>query len=526
MTTKTHLRAAIVLFAALILTAAAGPLSQTGQPAQTRQAPPEYKELVAASQLEDPAARLKEFERLKTAYPNSQFIEAIEASILEAKVTMAETIEPILGLQKEFIARGKGPARLQSPVAMAIQLLNHPKVATFDAAKVLEAALLYRDQAVKAAADPATFEGVPQEQKDPFKSYFLNAVELISARAYLNAGDTAKATAALDSYKRAGGPTGGNYHYVLAGIHEKTNKAGDAYEAYLSAAAESYEDAAARAKALYVKINGREDGFEAALAAKLKALPFHPEPFKAPADWKGKAVLAELFTGSECPPCVGADLAFDGLVESIPAKYLAVLVYHLPIPRPDPMMNPATEARQGSYAVKSTPTVVIDGTERSTGGGNRGAAEGKYAQYRASVEKLLAAAPGVTLKARAALAKDTVKVTYDFDQAVPGVNYLLVLVQDEQEHKGSNGIAYHKMVVRDLLVADPAAPKSLEFDLAASEKAADDYLTAFEKSYTRMPDFKWQVRRHVLPRKGLKVVFFAQENATGKVLNAVVADVE
>ena len=38
------------------------------------------------------------------------------------------------------------------------------------------------------------------------------------------------------------------------------------------------------------------------LEAKLKALPFQPDAFKAPADWKGKAVLAELFTGSECPP--------------------------------------------------------------------------------------------------------------------------------------------------------------------------------------------------------------------------------
>jgi thiol-disulfide isomerase/thioredoxin len=520
MTTKMRIRAAIVLFAASILTAAAA------QPGQTRQAPPEYKELVAASRLEDPAARLKEYERIKTAYPDTPYIEAIEASILEAKVTMAGSLEVVLGLQKEFIARGKGPARLQSPVAMAIQLLNHPGLAAFDAVKVLDAALGYRDEAVKAATDPATFEGVPQDQQDLFKSYFLNAVELISARAHLNAGDAAKAMAAVESYKRSGGPTGGNYHYVLAGIHEKTGKLSDAYEAYLSAAADNYEDASDRAKALYVKINGREEGFEAALAAKLKALPFHPEPFKAPADWKGKAVLAELFTGSECPPCVGADLAFDGLVESIPAKYLAVLVYHLPIPRPDPMMNPATEARQGAYSVNSTPTVLIDGIEKSVGGGNRGAAEGKYAQYRDSIEKLLASAPGVTLKARASLAGDTVKVTYDFDKAVPGVDYLLVLVQDEQEHKGGNGIAYHRMVVRDLLVADPDAPKSLAFDLADSEKAADDYLTAFEKSYTRIPNFKWEVRRHVLPRKGLKVVFFAQETATGKVLNAVLADVE
>ena len=73
-----------------------------------------------------------------------------------------------------------------------------------------------------------------------------------------------------------------------------------------------------------------------------RTLPFEPEAFKAPAGWKGKTVLAELFTGSECPPCVGADIAFDALIESIPAKYLAVLVYHLPIPRPDPMINPAT----------------------------------------------------------------------------------------------------------------------------------------------------------------------------------------
>ena len=525
MTVNTHLRAAIAV-AALILTAAAVHAAQAARPSQTRQAPPEYREIIAASQIEDPAARLKEFERIKAAYPASQLAEAIEASILEAKVTMAGTLEAVLALQREFVAKGDGPARLQSPVAMAIQLLNHPKIASFDAAKVLEAALGYREQAVKAAAEPATFEGVPQEQKEPFKSYFLNAVELIAARAYLNAGDAAKAMETAESYKKAGGATGGNYQFVLAGIHEKTGKVNEAYEAYLAAAVDGFEDSLARAKALFAKINGREEGFEAAFTAKLKALPFHPEPFAAPAGWKGKTVLAELFTGSECPPCVGADLAFDGLVESIPAKYLAVLVYHLPIPRPDPMMNPASGARQDAYKVTSTPTVVFDGTEKSLGGGGRGAAEGKYAQFRATVEKLLAAVPDVSLQARASLAADTVKVTYDFDKAAPGVAFYLVLVQEEQEHKGSNGVIYHRMVVRDLLVVDPEAPKSLAFDLAASERTADEYLTRFESAYTRVPNFKWPVRRSALPRKGLKVVFFAQDTVTNKVLNAAVADVK
>ncbi|MCK7483099.1 MAG: hypothetical protein M0C28_42935 [Candidatus Moduliflexus flocculans] len=80
----------------------------------------------------------------------------------------------------------------------------------------------------------------------------------------------------------------------------------------------------------------------------------------------------------------------------------------------------------------------------------------------------------------------------------PGAEYLLVLVQNEQEHKGGNGVEHHRMVVRDLRVADPSGPKSAEFDLAVSEKAADAYLTEFEKTYTRVPNFKWEVaaQRH------------------------------
>jgi thiol-disulfide isomerase/thioredoxin len=513
--------------AVLVLILVLGLIVSSQALAQGRQAPPpEYKELVAASQIKDASARIKEFERIKAAYPNSQFAEAIEGSLLQARVELAETFEAVLALQKDFMAKGRGPARLQNPVVLAVQLLNHPRLGTFDPSEVLAAVLKYKEEAFKTAEDPAVYEGLQQDQRGFFKSQVINAFELLGAKAYLNAGDAAKAMGALDRYKKAGGPTGGNYQYVLAAVLEKTGNVEGAYDAYLTAAVESYEDAADRAKALYVKIHGQADGFEAALEARFKALPFRPEPFKAPADWKGKAVLAELFTGSECPPCVGSDLAFDGLVEAVPAKYLAVLVYHLPIPRPDPMMNPATKNRQAVYGVNSTPTVVIDGTNKTLGGGNRGAAEGKFAQYRAAIEPLLSAAPAVSPKVRASLVGDTVKVSYDFDKTVPGAEYHLVLVQDEQEHKGSNGIVYHKMVVRDLLTVEPAATKAATFDLAASEKAADAYLTEFEKTYTRVPDFKWEVRRNAIPRRGLKVVFFVQDTATRKVLNAVVADVK
>jgi thiol-disulfide isomerase/thioredoxin len=520
MTRTTPLRTAIAVLSLLAIFG-------TGRlAAQSRQAPPpEYNEVVAASQLKDPALRLKEFERILAAYPKSRYREAIEAYILDAKVALAPTLDDLIALQRDFMTSAQGTARLQKPIAMAVQLLNHPRLETFDHTRVLDITLAYRGAVLKAAADPASYEGVSEDQRELLKSYARSAIELLTARAYLNAGDTVKAMASIEAYKKSGGATGGNYHYVLAGILESEGKAAEAADAYMAAAVENYADAEVRARALYTKVHGDATGFDAALAAKLKALPFQPEPFKAPAGWRGKTVLAELFTGSECPPCVGTDIAFDGLIETIPSKYLAVLVYHLPIPRPDPMMNPATALRAGAYAVGSTPTVVIDGTNKSVGGGGRGAAEAKYRQYRATIEPLLSAVPGVLLKATALLVKDTVRVTYGLGAVRPGTEYLLVLVQDEQEHQGSNGIVFHKMVVRDLALVDPAAPTTAVFDLAFSEKTTDAFLTEFAKTYTRVPDFKWEVRRHIIPRRGLKVVLFAQDKASGEVLNAVVAEV-
>jgi thiol-disulfide isomerase/thioredoxin len=514
-------RALLILACALAIFAAAGPAARSGQ-----SQPPEYRDVVAASQLKDPAARLREFERLRAAYPGSRYMEAIEANILDAKVSLSKSFDEIAALQRDFMAKARGPARLQTPVAMAVQLLNHPRLESFDHTRVLDLALAYRGAVLRTAADPAAFEGVPADQRELFKAYVLSAVELLTARAYLNAGDLDKAAASVEAYKKAGGATGGNYQYVLAGIFEGRGQLAAAADAYLTAAVEGYGDAEAKARILYGRLTGSDQGFEAALAQKKKALPFEPEAFQAPAGWKNKAVLAELFTGSECPPCVGADIAFDALIEAFPSKYLAVLVYHLPIPRPDPMMNPATALRAGAYGVSSTPTVVIDGVTKLPGGGGRGAAEAKYRQYRGAIEPLVAETPGVTLIARASLTGDTIKVVYDFDKTVKEAEYLLVLVQDEQDHAGSNGVAFHKMVVRDLTVIDPAAPKTTSLDLKESEKVTDAYLTEFEKTYTRVPGFKWAVRRNAIPRRGLKVVFFVQDKASGRVLNAVVADVK
>jgi hypothetical protein len=497
--------------------------------AQSReQRPLELKQIMAAVEIEDASARLKELERIKAAYPQSGYMDRIDEFIFMARVELADTLAAVLDLQKDAMAKakGKGPERIYEPYMLAEQILEHKKVKSFDKARVTAAVLDYQQDAARAAADPESLKGLSQEDQEFYRAYFVRGFKVLAAEAYLNADDLARASAALGSYKKEGGSPTGDYCYVLAEVLSRQGKTREALENYLDAALDNREGALDKAKAAYVAVSGKPDGFDARLEAKQRKLPYEPEPFKPSAQWKGKAVLAEIFTGSECPPCAGADLGFDGLIEAFPAKYLAILEYHLPIPRPDPMINPATRKRQDRYDVRSTPTAIIDGEKAIVGGGDRGLSGEKFKQFANEIKARVNAAPGVKLTIAASRAEDTVKVACGFDKVVPGAEYLVALVQNEEKYKGESGIVFHKMVVRDLAALDPASSRQVIFNLSASEKATNDYLTEFEKTYDRIPNFKFAERHVQIDRKALRAVFFVQDAASRKVLNAVSAGVQ
>ncbi len=513
--------AAPVLVLAFLLALAGPPL------AQTRQRPPEYNQIVAASRIEDAAARLKEFHRLKAAYPFSVMMEDIDSFILNARIELAPDLNAVLALQKTYVGQGVGAQRATSYLRAGSQLIQHPKAETFDKAKVLDCVQQYSDAADKLIRDPETTINIRDEnEKKAFAIFLSNAFLIVSAKAQLEAGNPRSAVIALDAYRAAGGALDVDYYDILGDARYRLGDEKEAFQAYLRAAADNSKGGVEKALMLYVKLTGKEDGFIDALKAQIKKLPYEPEEFDPPVDWKGKAVLAELFTGSECPPCVGADLAFDGLIETYPDKYLAILEYHLPIPAPDPMMNPATRKRQAYYGIANTPTVIIDGDNKLVGGGTRGMAGNKFLQYKAAIDPKTGEAPAVELTLAAAKSGDVVTAAFGSDIVIPGSDYLLVLVQREEEYRGSNGITYHKMIVRDLLAVEPDKAKTAEFDLAASEAAADAYLTEFERTYTRIPNFKFGKRFHRIAREGLRVVFLAQDRTTKKILNAIIADVQ
>ena len=108
---------------------------------------------------------------------------------------------------------------------------------------------------------------------------------------------------------------------------------------------------ARRSKSLYKKThNGSLDGLEEMLDARYaKENPplVHVTPYVPHQGPHETCRAGRGLHGAGCPPCAGADLAYDGAMERYGHTELAVLMYHMHIPRPDPMANPYTHQARG-----------------------------------------------------------------------------------------------------------------------------------------------------------------------------------
>jgi tetratricopeptide (TPR) repeat protein len=279
---------------------------------------------------------------------------------------------------------------------------------------------------------------------------------------------------------------------------------------------------------------GAIDGLEAAMDAAYKAAfppPFHPEPYKPTPARTDKVVLAEVFTGAGCPPCVAADLAFDAALERYSRKDLAVVMYHLHIPVPDPLTNKATVERAKYYSVNGVPTAAIEG-ESTVGGGGRSNTKMVFDRIRASIDKGLEAAAGAALQVEASIAGGRavrVKAT-PAGLAADGdaVKLQVLLVEEMLSYSGENGVRFHPMVVRSIagenyggFTVDRKAPAVVEhvFDLAEITKETQDYIDEYEKTRgSTSPGFAFSRKPVEMSAGNLSVVVFLQEEKSKKVL--------
>lgn len=252
------------------------------------------------------------------------------------------------------------------------------------------------------------------------------------------------------------------------------------------------------------------------------------EPFAGRKGKNDRAVLVELFTGAQCPPCVAADLAFDAVAKTYKPTDVVLLQYHLHIPGPDPLTNADTEKRAEFYDddLGGTPTVFFNGKPNSGAtGGALTNAEDRYQGFCKAINPLLETPAAVKLKATAKRSGDKIDIAAEASNVEePGekMRLRLVLTEEKVRYQGSNNMRYHHHVVR----AFPGGPEGVALKEKNGKHSATVNLAELRKALTKYLDTT--AKKQPFPNndrpldlKKLRVVAFVQNDKTKEVLQAV-----
>jgi hypothetical protein len=250
-------------------------------------------------------------------------------------------------------------------------------------------------------------------------------------------------------------------------------------------------------------------------------------PTKFPGRKTGDRVaVVELFTGAECPPCVGADLAFDALGKTFKPSEVVLLQYHLHIPGPDPLTNSDTVARKRYYGndIEGAPSIFFNGKVQDFGGGTFGDAQELYQMYVEGLTPLVEKPARVKLKVSALLQGTRIAITAeasDLDDPGDKMRLRLALVEKEVVYRGGNRVPRHHHVVRALPggadgipLKEKSGKQTVTVDLDNLRKQLNAYLDEAAK------DLQFPRKDRPLELKDLLVVAFVQNDVTKEILQA------
>jgi len=328
-------------------------------------------------------------------------------------------------------------------------------------------------------------------------------------------------------------PREGDIAEHLAEVFEKQGKNDEAAEAYLQAyVGGGNRRARNTARELFRKQKGSLEGFHELLDKTYANQPPLFEAGRFEGNYSGPALLAELFTGSQCGPCQSADYAFDGLISHFPEKTLNVLQYHLHVPGPDPMTNPDSIARARFYKVRATPLALFSGTDKHPGGGPMARAEMAFNEYMEVIKAQLQPGEKARIDLQVKGEKDNVtangKVTLPTGTEKADVRLFVALVEKTVHYTGSNGVHLHRNVVRKLLNGGEGTritTPDFEFKQTGSVSAIEAEL----KQYLDQLSKEWELTFEEAPtsfnRAELAVVAFVQNAETYQILGSVMAPV-
>lgn len=491
---------------------------------------PEAKAYQDANRIADPQKKVEALEKVLVDFPKYSVPYNVHQAAMNTLIkNMPEQHDRILKHAEKFIET--------IPEAGKSFAYSQVLPALVEAGILLEKAEEWANKSLALAEE--------QQAKSLRQARATN--QALIGRIYLKKGKTKEAEKALQAAYTAFPLVDANSSTLkmaalgLAELAEKDGKSDKAVEYLTTAAIFGNLDAKAkqRLETAYRKAHQNSvAGLEEMIDAKYEKVfpdPVKAEPYQPTSARGDHAVLAEVFTGSGCPPCVAADLAFDTFLNRYQRKDMVVLMYHLHIPLPDPMTNLSTQARAKYYGVRGVPTFAIDGDSSISGGGGRSATKSVYDRLLPVIENGLEKKAEAQIKLDAVMSDSGIKVLANVTTTKSDANLKLqiVLVEERLRFTGENGIRIHPMVVRSLAgenasgfaLGEKPEAISWRFDLSAISqellKALDDY----EGTRKATDGYTFVEKKHAIDPTNLSVVAFVQDEKTKQILQAVTVKV-
>lgn len=474
---------------------------------------PEQTAFDEATKIKDLSQRLPALRKIQADYPKSTFLRQVNSVVLNILIGLPDKRAEVGPAFAQVVA----DAKAGYPADTQIQILSSPIARAIDLGITLDGADTAIATALAAARNPmpapapapgaAPNPNVAAVDRSAAPSTLATGLELLG-RLHLAKGDTAAAEKEfLEALKLDSAVKSAPIGLAKIAAAAKNDKQAITYYLQAAAAGALKGDDDKAFHALYAKVNGSEKNLDKDIdAAFLKLFPNPVEATKwhASSSRTSRIVLAELFTGSGCPPCVAADYALDAAMERYGSADMATLVYHVHVPQPDPMTTAASTARKDYYKeyVQGVPTFIADGELVRLGGGGRDNTGTTYGAYAPFIDNRMNVAPDATLGLKASLKDGKVTVATAISNLTAkykdakDLTVHVVLAEQELRFTGENGMRFHPLVVRAMAGGDkPGVPLTVD----ASGKATIN--TTFDLSAIT-PDITSSLDAEIKKRRG------------------------
>jgi hypothetical protein len=498
--------------------------------------PVDARALGQAFSQKDPAAKSKALAKFVADRPTSPLaMMAWETRIFDAaKLDLPQDeLEPLIAEYQASIASW-GP-RLQQAAKGNVAIIL--AITKFNP----EYSLKYLSTADKALTDESL-----KDLREQLKTA-REGILTVQALKYIDSDDAERSEKAFTFLTKLRGknPFDPAVLYGLARYHEKTKQTDNAISLYAELAslpmlegflqrdwsqnpdAPKRELPSATLAKLWEAKHGKTDGLDEFKdeTYRKRVLSFADKPSQE-APTGNRIVLCELFTGSSCPPCVGADIATGALEVTYPKTQVIVLRYHQHIPGPDPLTIADGEDRFSNYyRGQGTPTVLLNGAPVNNVGGYLPNSPDIYRGLKTLIDQQLSQKATVKVRLNARVLDGNLQIVSDVqgleelkDEA-KDVRLRVMIVEDEVHFLARNGVRSHEMIVRHML-GGPGGIEPKDGKLAVKESIPlanlKSSLAEYLKKYEENEGIDFPAKP--LDLKRLHVVAFVQNDESHEIL--------